>query len=206
MFLKKSSIGFAQKLEIMSQIAQGVEYLHRNDIIHRDIKPGNILVQNNSPIEIKLTDFDVSKFLEAESETSVMTSNVGTNPFKAPEFFMRNEQKKISYHRNVDVYAAGLTFLALLQHDKGQQHEENIMLIPRIETPQDQSELHVPIGQLIAKRIKYNIKNHAIVVFNKSNTLTDEHKAENQVRELIQEMTSVEPRDSVVENMLFIII
>ena len=48
-----------QKLDLMIQIAEGVEFLHKKDIIHRDIKPGNILVSEN-PAIAKLTDFDLS--------------------------------------------------------------------------------------------------------------------------------------------------
>ena len=82
-----------------------------------------------------------------------MTTNVGTLAFKAPEFFQRTSPGKIEYHRNVDIYAAGLTFLAILQAEKGKK-----MLIPQIETPLDDSEFHAPsIGQLIAERVKYRV-------------------------------------------------
>ena len=66
---------------------------------------------------------------------------------------------KIEYHRNVDIYAAGLTFLAILQTKKGKK-----MLIPQIETPKDNWELHAPsIGLLIAERIKYKVPELNIV-------------------------------------------
>ena len=128
----------------MIQIALGVEYLHKNNIIHRDIKPSNILISNDNPVIIKLTDFDFSKFLEDNCDTSLMTTNVGTPAFKAPEFFLRTDERKIQYHRNVDIYALGLTFLAMIQQSKG--------LVPQIETPVDDSELYLPIGRLIAER------------------------------------------------------
>ena len=47
--------------------------------------------------------------------------------FQAPEFFQRTEAGQLRYHRNVDVYAAGLTFLAILQRNR--------LLVPQIETP-----------------------------------------------------------------------
>ena len=106
-----------------------------------------------------MADFDVSKCLDLEVETSLMTSNVGTLAFKAPEFFQRTSPGNIEYHRNVDIYAAGLTFLAILQGEKGKK-----MLIPQIETPRDDSEFYVQsIGQLIAESIKYKVPELSIV-------------------------------------------
>ena len=140
----------SQTFDIMIQIAKGVEYLHKNNIIHRNIKPTNILVSTIDPILVKLTDFDFSKFLEEDYITSLMTTNVGTPAFKAPEFYLRNEKKKINYHRNVDIYALGLTYLAMIQGNKG--------LVPQIETPSDDSELYAPVGRVIAERIRYKKK------------------------------------------------
>ena len=146
-------------MDVMKQIMLGIRYLHSQDIVHRDIKPGNILVASKTPLRLLLADFDVSKCLDPEVETSLMTSNVGTLVFKAPEFFQRTTSGKIEYHRNVDIYAAGLTFLAILQAKKGKK-----MLIPRIETPMDDSEYHAPsIGQLIAERIKYKVSELNVV-------------------------------------------
>ena len=146
-FCRRRQLTERQKLDIMIQIAQGVQYLHEKNIIHRDIKPSNILISNDNPIVAKLTDFDFSKFLEDDCDTSLMTTNVGTPAFKAPEFFLRTDERKIQYHRNVDIYALGLTFLAMVQ--------QNIGLVPQIETPVDDSELYLPIGRLIAERIRY---------------------------------------------------
>ena len=163
-FFREKELMEEQMLEIMVQIMKGVEYLHSRNVIHRDIKPENILVANDSPIEIKLTDFDVSKFLDEFVDTSAMSTNVGTLAFKAPEFFMRTKEGKLKYHRNVDVYAAGLTCLAMLQ-SKGKTKQ----LIPRIETPQDDSELHISIGTVISTRIRYKVKELGIVIVPDSN-------------------------------------
>ena len=139
-----------ENMKVMKQITAGINYLHRKDIVHRDIKPGNILVASENPLRVLLADFDAYKCLDPAVETSLMTSNVGTLAFKAPEFFQRTYPGKIEYHRNVDIYAAGLTFLAILQAEKGKRN-----LIPHIETPMDDSEYHTDsIGRLIAERIK----------------------------------------------------
>ena len=167
-------------VDVMKQIMAGISYLHRQDIVHRDIKPGNILVASEIPLQLHLADFDISKCLDPEVETSLMTSNVGTLAFKAPEFFQRTTSGKIKYHRNVDIYAAGLTFLAILQAEKGKK-----LLIPHIETSMDDSELYTDsIGRLIAERIKYKVKELNIV------KIEDQ---QNLLKLLISQMTCVNP-------------
>ena len=160
-FFQRRQLSKRQTFEIMIQIAHGVEYLHRQNIIHRDIKPSNILISCDNPITVKLTDFDFSKILEDKYGTSLMTTNVGTPAFKAPEFYLRNEQKQINYHRNVDIYALGLTYLAIIQENEG--------LVPQIETPSNDSELYAPIGRIIAERMRYNKKPLDVIPDDKKN-------------------------------------
>ena len=179
-FYKTREVLEETKIEGMRQIAAGIKYLHGQDVVHRDVKPGNILVTSENPFQILLADFDVCKCLDPEVETSLMTSNVGTLAFKAPEFFQRTSPGKIEYHRNVDIYAAGLTFLAILQTERGKK-----MLIPRIETPMDDSELFTDsIGRLIAERIKYKVPELSIV------KTEGRHK---RLKWLIRQMTCVDP-------------
>ena len=105
------------KLMIMQQIADGLAFLHDLRIAHRDMKPWNILIQHQAgeqPITVKLTDFDFAKFHPLDATSSAMDSNVGTSYYKAPEFFNSNDGG-ITYHKSVDVYTMGLTFLAMLQ-------------------------------------------------------------------------------------------
>ena len=178
-----------QKIEIMKQITTGVKYLHENNIIHRDIKPGNILVANDIPLSLKLTDFDFSKFLEDDQETSAMTSNVGTNAYKAPEFYQRQEGKLL-YRRHVDVYACGLTFLAILQSKRGKA-----LLVPHLETADDQADLINPIASTIVTRMKYNHKNLNIVKIEDPSHASSAVFLQNEIRKLIEKMTCVNPHD-----------
>ena len=192
-FYKTRELSYETNLEVMKQLAAGIYYLHSRDIVHRDIKPGNIPVASENPLRLLLADFDVSKCLDPEVETSLMTSNVGTLAFKAPEFFQRTSPGKIEYHRNVDIYAAGLTFLAILQAEKGKK-----MLTPRIETPRDDSEFYVQsIGQLIAERIKYKVPELSIVKV---------EGAQPKLKRLISQMTCVNPEGHLsAERVLYVI-
>ena len=58
-FSAMKDIEFDTKLDIMLQIAKGLNYLHSHNIIHRDIKPANILVTHEAGLTIKLSDFDL---------------------------------------------------------------------------------------------------------------------------------------------------
>ena len=130
-----------KKIDIMMQISRGAAFLHLKDVVHRDIKPGNILLKSNrvNPV-VKLGDFGLSKFLDPDDVTSGMSSNVGTLWFKAPEFWDRQPDERVRYHRNVDVYAAGLTFAAMLQAEPGDS------LLPNAESHLLSSETNLPIG------------------------------------------------------------
>ena len=188
-FFRKKNPNMHQKVEIMTGIAQGITYLHSKDVIHRDIKPDNILMASEFPLIPKLTDFDLIKSLNYSNET--MNSNVGTLAFKAPEFFTRTGGK-LKYHKNVDIFAAGLTFLAMIQ-----VKDHHKKLIPHIETPLDDSEIHTPIGQLIAERLKYNVPELNIVTIN-SSANTQEELTENSLRQLISRMTCHNPEERLL--------
>ncbi len=132
-----------EKLRLMLDVAKGVAYLHSNNVIHRDIKPSNVVI-SGPPTVAKVTDFDLCKFLDEDDVTSRMTSDVGTDAFKAPEFYMRTADGNLRYHRNVDVFAMGLTFLAMIQ---GNKHK-----IPKMETGLERGEETMKIGFLLWHR------------------------------------------------------
>ncbi|KAG0482635.1 hypothetical protein HPP92_010719 [Vanilla planifolia] len=95
--------------DIARQVLLGLSYLHSQKIVHRDIKPGNLLV--NSSGEIKIADFGVSKIMRRSLDPCV--SYVGTCAYMSPERFDPD-----SHGGNYDAYAAdvwslGLTVLEL---------------------------------------------------------------------------------------------
>ena len=178
--IEGTTISESNKVKLMLDIAQGCAYLHDRNVIHRDIKPSNILLAGN-PVSAKLTDFDFSKFLEKMQST--MTTKVGTEAFKAPEFFFRTTDGKLKYKRSVDIFAMGLTFLAMLQENEG--------LVPKIETPNEASELHLSSGRILYERVTYKVEPLAIVDISKGSM------AEKQIREVVLKMTCAHAKDRI---------
>ena len=172
------------KLNIMGQMAKGVAFLHSKNIVHRDIKPGNVLLkQDNSCAVVKVGDFGLSKFLDPNDMTSAMSSNVGTLAFKAPEFWDRKPNDRIKYHRSVDIYAAGLTFAAMLQAKPRQN------LIPKAEDILELFETKMSIGFASLTRCQNKHSEIRVVVPDSNDT--------NLVKNLkcvVQEMTCFSPK------------
>ena len=173
------------KVKLMKQISNAVQFLHSQDIVHRDIKPGNILVKLTPArkVLIKLGDFGLSRFLKPDSLTSAMSTNVGTPMYKAPELWDIIPGQPLKYHRNIDVYATGLTFAAMLQA------RPDHSLVPRAEGSMRPSEMSLAIGLAAYTRVNYQQ-----AVFNVVEDKKGDDQMTKSVKSLIRDMTQVSPQ------------
>ena len=72
-----------QAAELIAKVARTVHYAHEHGILHRDIKPGNILLDQNG--EPHLTDFGLARLVESESTITRTLEVLGTPSYMAPE-------------------------------------------------------------------------------------------------------------------------
>lgn len=90
------------------QILRGLKYLHTANILHRDIKPGNLLV--NSNCILKICDFGLARTWDQRDRLN-MTHEVVTQYYRAPELLMGARR----YTGAVDIWSVGCIFAELLQ-------------------------------------------------------------------------------------------
>ena len=98
-----------QAAEVIAKVARTVQYAHQHGILHRDIKPGNILLDTNG--EPHLTDFGLARLVESESSVTHTLDVLGTPSYMAPEQAVGNNTAVSGV---TDVYGTGAVLYQLL--------------------------------------------------------------------------------------------
>jgi serine/threonine-protein kinase len=93
-------------VDIVSQACRGLDYAHRNGVVHRDVKPGNLLVSESAVV--KLADFGIARATDQSSITQV-GSVLGTAAYLAPEQARGEEAGP-----RADIYSLGVVTYQLL--------------------------------------------------------------------------------------------
>lgn len=88
------------------QILEGLDYLHSEEIVHRDVKGANVLMTNDG--DVKLTDFGISRNIQDIG--SNLTSCAGTPYWMAPEVII----EELTHGRKVDIWSTGCTVVEML--------------------------------------------------------------------------------------------
>ncbi|EDR28406.1 protein serine/threonine kinase, putative [Entamoeba dispar SAW760] len=104
------------RIKIMLDAAKGIEYLHSNGILHRDIKPDNILVvslEENIKVNGKLTDFGSARNVNLMLNNMTFTKGIGSPTYMAPEIL--NKKK---YEKPADIYSFSISlYQTIIYHD-----------------------------------------------------------------------------------------
>jgi len=107
--LRQTEMPVAVKVGYIVKICQALEYAHKNRVVHRDIKPGNIMV--NSEGAVKVVDFGIARLVDfSRTHTNMM---IGTPAYMAPELF-----KKQKANERTDIWAVGITCYELICYQR----------------------------------------------------------------------------------------
>ncbi|KAJ5817346.1 hypothetical protein N7447_009579 [Penicillium robsamsonii] len=140
---KKQPLPELEARSIMSQILEGLDLMHGNDFVHRDLKPKNILLRSCPPDDwwVKIADFGISKCIEDGLEQS--TTMNGTMGYIAPELHKLTER---GTPYAADIWAAGEVMFQILTKQPTFEHLG--LLSNYVQTPNI-----FPCNKLLANRV-----------------------------------------------------
>lgn len=101
--MREGALDLARALDFTCQMCNAVDHAHRAGVIHRDLRPGNMIVSESGLL--KVTDFGTSRFLEIAAHG---TTVIGSPPYMAPEQF----QGRAVFAS--DIYSVGVTMYQML--------------------------------------------------------------------------------------------
>ncbi|GMH67628.1 hypothetical protein TrRE_jg1756, partial [Triparma retinervis] len=129
----KQKLGESHLKVIWTQILAGVSAMHRNNVFHRDLKPGNILVGRDC--QVRITDFGLARSInqnddiDSSNPASAMTEYVVTRWYRCPELLLAPH---VSYTSKVDLWSVGCIFAEMVLREPlfpGRSYVHQVQLI-----------------------------------------------------------------------------
>src|SRR6266480_2638700 len=103
----KRALPVAEVADFIIQAAEGLECAHRNGIVHRDVKPANMLVRKDG--HLLLSDFGIAKILEGTTNLTRVGTGIGTPQYMSPE-----QGTGQAVDRRSDIYSLGIVLFHCL--------------------------------------------------------------------------------------------
>ncbi len=97
----------AEALDVISDIAQGLDFAHQKGFVHRDVKPGNVLYRNDG--RVVLADFGIAKAMDGSNSSTVAGASIGTPDYMSPE-----QARGEPVDGRSDLYSLGTMFYEIL--------------------------------------------------------------------------------------------
>lgn len=177
---KGVEVGIA--LDFSRQIAAAVDYAHQKGVLHRDLRPGNVLV---TPLgRIKITDFGTSRFLEVSDRASTV---IGSPPYMAPEQF----QGRALFAS--DVYSIGVMMYEMLTG-----------VLPYFSANPKQLEQMAASGRLVRPRERNRaipVEIEEIILRALAPDVSERYQQAHELLEDLRTATSIDHRASHIEDI-----
>ena len=104
---RESPLPVATALELAVQVARGLSFAHRSGLVHRDVKPQNVLLNGDG--QAKVTDFGIARSLDVKRGMTETGTVLGTSDYIAPE-----QAQGLHVDEQTDVYSLGVVLYELL--------------------------------------------------------------------------------------------
>ncbi len=113
--IKKGNLTTEQRDQLINGILNGLDFLHKNNVMHRDMKPGNILISKRGDQYIpKIADFGLSRQVESFDQSSFVNSFAGGSAYYAAPEQLAGEKVRA----NVDLWSFGVILYELMTGDR----------------------------------------------------------------------------------------
>ncbi len=140
----RTPLALEDKISIMAQVCDGLHYAHQMGVVHRDVKPGNILLLRTG--QVKILDFGIARLAATEGGLTRTGLIMGTLRYISPE-----QVRGRADHRS-DIFSAGAVFYELLSFRPPFAGEDPMQILDqlRTESPPSLTELDVSIPPELA--------------------------------------------------------
>lgn len=139
--------------QILAQVGDGLAYLHSKDIVHQDIKPDNILIDNDN--NYLLTDFGISSRMRSTLRKATTMSGALTVAYAPPERFDQNPQNTTAG----DVFSMGVMLYELCEGDVPWMGSGGVSLLSGSKPPMISDKYSPELGKLIQSCMSLRMQN-----------------------------------------------
>ncbi len=114
-----------ESLGMVADLLAALDYAHRQNIVHRDVKPANLLIESNG--RVKLTDFGVARIQDSGEATRTQGTMVGTLKYMSPE-----QVQGVPIDSRADLFAVGVVLYQLLTGKRPFDGDTDFAIIQQI--------------------------------------------------------------------------